>query len=102
MFLRTRHLACLLLLVSSLGATQSARAETAGFRGNYIDVLLFRHAAANTLAQAAESARVRAGKPAATAALPQPSRQAVRTAWTMRPAAAHAAAIRAVSAFPRA
>lgn len=104
MFRTTRHLACLLLLLSSFGAAQAARAQGEPvFRGNYIDVLLYRQSvAAHTLAQAAQSERVREQKAEDTAALKPRALATARTAWTMRPAAQQAASVHVLTALPRA
>ena len=45
MSLRTRHLACLFLLVSTLGASQASASRTRhGFYGDRISAILYRHA----------------------------------------------------------
>jgi hypothetical protein len=102
-FRPTRHLACLLLLISSFGAAQAARAQNPVFRGNYIDALLYRQSVAvHTLAQAAQYQRVREQKAEDTAALKPRALATARTPWTMRPAAQQAAAVHALTALPRA
>ena len=101
MTLRTRHLACLFLLISTIGAAQaSASSERTGFYGHHISALLYRRAVdrAELSIDAASSA-----KPAdpETLDLAASSRDALRSTWAMRPPAAHVAALSAVTSFAR-
>jgi len=89
MRLRTRHLACLLLLLSSLSAADARTLNSANLTlgGRYIGMLLSQSAAAAV-----------ATKPLAQHTAPQPAealapaaRALHATAWTMRPPALHAA-----------
>ena len=102
MSLRTRHLACLFLLVSTLGASQaSASRARHGFYGDHISALLYRHAVD---ARSEHMAQISAASVAAdpeTLLIPAPSRAAFRSTWTMRPPAAHSAAIFAATSFAR-
>ena len=102
MSLRTRHLACLFLLVSTLGAAQAnASSSRHGFHGDRITALLYRHAvdahnehmAQTTVANAADPEALLTPAPALAAAF--------HSTWTMRPAAAHSAAIFAATSFAR-
>jgi len=90
MRLRARHLACLLLLLSSLGSAEAATLRS----GRYIFSLL-QQSAAQTAAEPAST--LFAGD---TPALPLPasSLAAVRVAWTMRPPAAHTASLHTLTA----
>ena len=100
MLFRSRHLACLLLLLTTFGAAQAGSAQQAEvFRGRYIDVLLYRHAA--RAVQHAEATAAADQRSAATVAECQPL-ATVAAVWTMRPAAAAAASIHAITAYPRA
>lgn len=102
MSLRTRHLACLFLLISTIGAAQaSAASAQTGFYGHHISALLYRHAVdrAELSIDAASSAK--AADPE-TLDLPASSRVALNSTWTMRPPAAHSTALSAVTSFARA
>jgi hypothetical protein len=97
MSLRTRHLACLLLLLSSLSATQGQAARTGELSagGRYISMLLSQRAAATVEAQPivpdTASYKIEAF------ALPPAAHSLHTAAWTMRPPAAHTAALQAVT-----
>ncbi len=101
MRLRNRHLACLLLVLSSLSA---ANARTAAYArglgagdltlgGRYISTLLCQTAAAAIIAEplAEHTAPART----ATFVLPPASRALHTAAWTMRPPALHVARLQA-------
>lgn len=102
MSLRTRHLACLFLLVSTLGASQASASRTRhGFYGDRITALLYRHAAD---AHSEHLAQITAASVAAdpeTLLIPAPCRAAFCSTWTMRPPAAQSAAIFAATSFAR-
>jgi hypothetical protein len=97
MRLRTRHLACLLLLLSSLRATEGAIASSGYLSagGRYISMLLSQRAAATTAVQpiAADTASYKIE----AFALPPGSLCQHTAAWTMRPPAAHTAALQAAT-----
>ena len=102
MALRTRHLACLFLLISTLGASQAnASSAQRGFYGHHISALLYRHAvdahnerlAQNTAANIADPEALLTPAPTLAAGL--------HSTWTMRPPAAHSAAIFAATSFAR-
>ena len=92
MRLRNRHLACLLLLLSSLSAAdaRALRSTDLTLGGRYISTLLCQTAAAaalpKPLAEHIAPART------ATFVLPPASRALHAAAWTMRPPAAQSAA----------
>jgi len=99
MRLHTRHLACLLLLLSSLRAAEGSAVRQGDLSagGRYISMLLSQRAAAEVIAEPV---------PADTAsykieafALPPASRSLYTTAWTMRPPAAHTAAVQASTSY---
>ncbi|HEY4010556.1 MAG TPA: hypothetical protein VGM11_10430 [Acidobacteriaceae bacterium] len=102
MRLRALPLACIMLLVSSMGATQaSASAAQRGFYGHHISALLYRNAVD---ARHDRGAQHIAASPAAdpeTLLLPAASRAAFASAWSMRPPAAHSAALSATTSFAR-
>ena len=97
MRLRNRHLACLLLLLSSLSAAdaRSLRSGELTLGGRYISTLLCQTAAAaalpKPLAEHIAPART------ATFVLPPASRALHTAAWTMRPPAEHTAALHAAT-----
>jgi hypothetical protein len=97
MRLRTRHLACLLLLLSSLSAAEGSTTRSADLSagGRYISMLLSQRAAATVEAQpiAADTASYKIEAFALTPA----SRSQHTAAWTMRPPAAHTAALHAAT-----
>jgi len=101
--LRTRHLACLFLLVSTLGASQaSASRARHGFYGDRISAILYRHAVdshSEHLAQNIVATRVAADPE--TLLIPAPCRAAFHSTWTMRPPAAHSVAVFADTSFAR-
>ncbi len=99
---RSRHLACFLLLLTTFGAAQGSNApqQTDVFRGRYIDVLLYRHAARSASQVAAATAEARQQSAADTAQLSQSARFVYRAAWAMQPAAAHTASIYALTGRP--
>jgi hypothetical protein len=96
---RSRHLACLLLLLATLGAAESNSQRdtslTAG--GRYISLLLSQRRAAAAVAEpnpeSAASYKVEATP------LPSSSRALHTAAWTMRPPSAHTAALQAATSF---
>lgn len=102
MALRTRHLACLFLLFSTLGAAQAnVSPSPRGFYGDRISALLYRnavdarneHMAQNTAANAVDPEALLTPAPALAAAF--------HSTWTMWPPAAHSAAIFAATSFAR-
>ncbi len=97
MRLRTRHLACLLLLLSSLSRAEGSvvRAGELSAGGRYISMLLSQRAAAAVIVQplAADTASYKI----ATLALTPSFRARHTIAWTMRPPAAHTAALEAAT-----
>ena len=98
MHFRPRHLACVLLLLSSLGAQASPHAAALGAghfctRAGYI--LLLSHGAAATRPAHAPQAPSLAAPLALD--LTSQSLAARRISWTMRPPAAHSAALHAVT-----
>jgi hypothetical protein len=96
MRLRARHLACLLLLLSSLGSAEAATLRSGALTvgGRYVFSVL-QQAAAHT---AAEPASTLFTGDTASLTLPASSRAAVRVAWTMRPPAAHSASLHTLTA----
>jgi hypothetical protein len=101
--LRTRHLACLFLLVSTLGASQASASRTRhGFYGDRITAILYRHAVDSQSDQQAQNLKAGVAADPETLLIPAPSRAALRSAWTMRPPAAHSAAVFAETSFARA
>lgn len=102
MSLRTRHLACLFLLVSTLGASQaSASRGRHGFYGDRISAILYRHAIDSHNEQQAQNLKVSAIVNPETLLIPAPCRAAFHSTWTMRPPAAHSAAVFAATSFAR-
>ena len=101
--MRTRHLACLFLLVSTLGASQaSASRARSGFYGDRISAILYRHAVDTHGEQLAQNTVTAPAADPETLLIPAPSRAAFRSTWTMRPPAAHSAALFADTSFARA
>jgi hypothetical protein len=99
--LRTRHLACLFLLVSTLGAGQaSASRPHHSFYGDRISAILYRHAVDARAEHLAQNSIAPAADPE-TLLIPAPSRAAFHCTWTMRPPAAHSAALFAATSFAR-
>ena len=103
MALRTRHLACLFLLLSTLGAAQAnASSSPRGFHGDRLTALLYRNAVDARNERLAQHEAAGAADPEALL-IPAPAlAAALRSPWTMRPPAAHSAAIFAATSFARA
>lgn len=102
MSLRTRHLACLFLLVSTLGASQaSAVCPRSGFYGHHISALLYRHAVDARSEHMAQNIVASVAADPETLLIPAPCRAAFCSTWTMRPPAAHSAAVFAATSFAR-
>jgi hypothetical protein len=101
--LRTRHIACLFLLVSTLGASQaSASRARHGFYGDRISAILYRHAVDSHSEHFAQNiAAVRIAADPQTLLIPAPCRAAFHSTWTMRPPAAHSTAVFAATSFAR-
>jgi hypothetical protein len=101
MRLRTRHLACLLLLLSSLSAAEATTLRsgelTAG--GRYISMLLTQRATATQTEQptTAETASYKIE----ALSLPPAEHTLHTTAWTMQPPAAHTLAVQATTSSLR-
>ena len=97
MRLRNRHLACLLLLLSSLSAAdaRSLRSGELTLGGRYISTLLCQTAAAAAIAK--PLAEHTAPAPTEAFVLPPASRALHTAAWTMRPPAQHTAALHAAT-----
>ena len=102
MALRTRHLACLFLLVSTLGASQARASRTHGFCGDRITAILYRHAIDSHSEQLAQNLKASVAADPETLLIPAPCRAAFRSTWTMRPPAAHSTAVFASTSFARA
>ena len=101
MSLRTRHLACLFLLVSTLGASQAHAARARhGFYGDRISAILYRHAVDSRGEHLAQQTTAVAADPE-TLLIPAPCRAAFHSTWTMRPPAAHSVAVFADTSFAR-
>ena len=102
MNLRTRHLACLFLLVSTLGASQaSASRARHGFYGDRITAMLYRHAVDSHSEHLAQNSVTGVATDPETLLIPAPSRAAFRSTWTMRPPAAHSVAVFAATSYAR-
>jgi hypothetical protein len=100
--LRTRHLACLFLLFSTMGAAQaSASPARGGFYGDHIAALLYRHAIDARSERLGQKTTANSADPE-TLELSAPCRAALRSTWTMRPPAAHSASLAAATSFARA
>jgi len=99
MRLRSRHLACLLLLLSSLGSAEAASLHTGALTpgGRYVFSVLQQSASQTST----EPAAVLFLGDQPTLPLPASSLAAVRLAWTMRPPAAHTAALHTLTAAGR-
>jgi hypothetical protein len=91
MRLRARHLACLLLLLTSLGSAEAATLRSAALTpgGRYVFSVL-QQAASQT---AAEPSSILFTGDQPSVPLSASSLAAVRVAWTMRPPAAHTASL---------
>jgi hypothetical protein len=98
MRLRTRHLACLLLLLSSLSAAEGSTTRSADLSagGRYISMLLSQRAAAATV-QAQPIVADTASYKIEAFALTPASRSQQTAAWTMRPPAEHTTALQATT-----
>jgi hypothetical protein len=94
---RPHHLACLVLLLSSLSGAESSALRTGGYSAgaHYISVLLAQDHAA---AQAEAVIEPRTGD-VAQLSLPVASLAQHRTPWTMRPPSAHSLQLQAATAF---
>lgn len=102
MSLRTRHLACLFLLVSTLGASQaSASRARHSFYGDRITAILYRQAIDSHSEQQAQNLAASVAEDPETLLIPAPSRAAFHSTWTMRPPAAHSVAVFAATSFAR-
>ena len=97
MHLRTRHLACLLLLLSSLSAADASglRSGDLTLGGRYISSLIYQSAAAAVGSTSVDEDS--ALHNAATFALASAARAVHTAVWTMRPPAQHTAALHAVT-----
>ena len=104
MSLRTRHLACLFLLVSTLGASQASASSRPrhGFYGDRISAILYRHAVDSQIDLQAQNLKATVAADPETLLIPAPGRAAFRSTWTMRPPAAHSASVFAATSFARA
>jgi hypothetical protein len=97
MRLRNRHLACLLLLLSSLSAAdaRSLRSADLTLGGRYISTLLCQSAAAAVIVKPLAE---HAASPKTEAFALAPASRALHAAvWTMRPPAEDTAALHAVT-----
>lgn len=102
MSLRTRHLACLFLLLSTMGASQaSASRGQHGFYGDRISAILYRHAMDAHSEHLAQNISSSVAADPETLLIPAPSRAAFHSTWTMRPPAAQSAAVSAATSFAR-
>jgi hypothetical protein len=91
LLLRTRHFACFLLLLSTLGAAQAQEpAQSLACCGHAIAMLLPRGAAGNHATQSFNAAPV-------TVASPNLPLASLRTIWTVRPPLAHSMTVHAVT-----
>lgn len=110
MKLRTRHLFCMLLLLSALRAADGAMLPSGqnGFDAHYLSALLSQNSP--SVKATLKDHRINLGssgyfiptsKPADTfiLGLSVASLATFRTAWTMRPPAAHSAALNAATSF---
>lgn len=97
MRLRNRHLACLLLLLSSLSAadTHGLRSGDLTLGGRYISSLLYQSAVDTVIAK--PHGPYAADSPATACVLAPAARALHAAAWTMRPPAAHTAALQAAT-----
>lgn len=95
MRLRTAHLACVLLLLSSLGAAEGTtlRSRELGLGSHYISLLLREH----TVRVSAETPLSLADGEDAAITVPSADRALSRIVWAMRPPSAHAVALHAVT-----
>jgi len=97
MRLRTRHLACLLLLLSSLSAAEGSAMRSGNLSpgGRYISMLLSQRAAASVTEEPRQDGT--ASYKIEALALPPAERTLNSLAWTMRPPAAHTLALQAAT-----
>ena len=97
MRLRNCHLACLLLLLSSLSAAdaRSLRSGDLTLGGRYISSLLIHSAGAAVSAEPHAQSII--AKQTEALILPPASRSLHLAVWTMRPPAAHTARLHAVT-----
>jgi hypothetical protein len=104
MRLRTLHLARLMLLLSALGTAHSATrpAGDFNFRGNYITAVLFQKCVDACNQQSIDHRETARAFNSAFTATPGAAVATLNTAWTMRPPAAHAASLHAITAIARA
>jgi hypothetical protein len=97
MKLRTRHLACLIVLLSALSGAEAStlRAGDYTLGGHYITALLaHEHAAA-----CAQATLVHHTDHRSNLALPAAALSLHRAAWTMRSPSAHSTSLQAATAF---
>lgn len=100
--MRTRHLACLFLLISTMGAAQAnASHPRTGFYGDRISAILYRHAVDAHSERLAQNIIAAPSAGPEALLIPAPSRAALRSIWTMRPPAAQSAAVFAETSFAR-
>jgi hypothetical protein len=100
--LRTRHLACLFLLLSTMGASQAnASRAPRRFCGDRITAQLYREAVHAHHEQIAQILIANTAADSETFLLPAPGRAVLHSAWTMRPPAAHSASVAAATSFDR-
>ena len=94
---RPHHLACLVLLLSSLSGAEASALRTGRYSAgaNYISVLLAQEQAAAN----AEVILEPCTGDATQLALPAALLAQHRTAWTMRPPSAHSMQVQAATAF---
>jgi len=99
MRLRARHLACLLLLLTSLGSAEAATLRSGALTpgGRYV-LSLLQQATSQTAAEPPSTLFI-GDQPSLP--LPASSLAAVRVAWTMRPPAAHTASLHTLTAAGR-
>jgi hypothetical protein len=97
MRLRTRHLACLILLLSALSGAEASTQRSGDYTlgGHYITALLAQEHAA----VCAEAALVHHTNDLSTLALPAASVSLHRAPWTMRPPSAQSSAVQAATSF---
>jgi hypothetical protein len=101
MALRTRHLACLFILLSTVGASQASASRARSFYGDRISAILYRRAVDSNCDQLPQNAAVAPAADPETLLIPALSRAAFRSTWTMRPPAAQSAAVFADTSFAR-
>jgi hypothetical protein len=100
--LRSRHLACLFLLLSTVGASQASASRTrSSFYGDRISAILYRHAVDSHGDHLAQNTAAAPAADRETLLIPAPSRAAFGSTWTMRPPAAQSASVFADTSFAR-